>query len=211
MSNRSFVSRTRKLSQAKKDLLEKLLPHYLFDKNKLHLLNNPVNLEIGAGMGEHAVHQALTNKDQYFLISEQYHNGVCSILRQIQNLQLDNIIIWPSDVNEIINEIPNNFLNTIYILFPDPWPKKRHHKRRLIYSANIKSLIDKLKETKILYFASDIIDYKEAAKTSFNQYLTDITEDELKPYNEYIKTKYNAKADKEGRTSYYLAFKKINK
>lgn len=209
MSNRSFVKRERKLSQAKKHLLEALLPRYLFNKDKLHLLNNPVNLEIGAGMGEHAIHQAFNNKDQYFLVSEQYQNGVSSILRQIQNLQIENIIIWPLDANEIINEIPNNFLNAIYILFPDPWPKKRHHKRRFIYSGNIKSLIDKLKEGKILYFASDIVDYKEAAKSCLSQYLTDVTEDELKPYNGYIKTKYNAKADKEGRVSYYLAFKKL--
>jgi tRNA (guanine-N(7)-)-methyltransferase len=207
--NPSFVSRARKLSKAKKDLIEVALPEYLFNKNKLLLLNKPVNFEIGAGMGEHVVHQALANKEQYFLVSEPYQNGVCSILRQIQTFQIDNIIIWPADVAQIINDIPDNFLNAIYILFPDPWPKTKHHKRRLIYSTNMKSLVEKLQIGKMLYFASDINDYKEAAEDCFSKLLSNMTEDSLKPYSSYIKTKYNAKAEKEGRDSYYLQFKKI--
>jgi hypothetical protein len=102
-------------------------------------------LEIGFGAGEHLAAQARHHPETLYLGSEPYINGVAKLLAVIEREKLTNIRIDTRDVRELISELPGAALNEIFILFPDPWPKARHHKRRLI-NAQTLAMLQALKQ-----------------------------------------------------------------
>jgi release factor glutamine methyltransferase len=163
-------------------------------------------LEIGFGMGEHFIHQAKHNHSSLYIGAEVFINGITSALRQLQNNKLTNCLIWPDDVDLLTSQIPAKSLNGIYILFPDPWPKRRYLKKRLLNSARLTTLKDKLKDGGFISFASDIEDYFLYAKELFSQD-ADFTiqdKDPSLPHEGYIITKYHQKAIKEGRSPQFI-------
>ena len=201
--------RSRKLSKNKQDLLDNELEKHLVIRQRFSFdffANKSLSLEIGCGSGENIIHQALNKPSKYYIASELYKKGIASLLEGITKMDIKNIFIWPYDFNLLLDMIPDHTLNEVYILFPDPWPKARHNKRKLIYASDMQKLTSKLKDKGNLYFTSDILDYVIQAKQVFSSYLTNVTQDESKPYECYTKTKYNKKADSEGRKSYYLTF-----
>lgn len=157
-------SRTIKPRQAA--LMETLLPQIraplvAFDPRTLWPGYRGVWLEIGFGGGEHLAAQADAHRDVLFLAAEPFQNGVASALRHIADRGLSNIRLQDGDVRELIANLPAASLDRAFILFPDPWPKARHHKRRLINAETLAELARVLKPGAPLRFATDWADYAD--------------------------------------------------
>ena len=120
-------------------------------------------LEIGFGGGEHMAAQAARHPDILIIGAEPFQNGVASALRHIEEAGLSNVRLLDGDARDLIARLPDASLDYVFILFPDPWPKARHHKRRIVEPATIAVLARLLKPGGRLRFASDVADYVDWA------------------------------------------------
>jgi tRNA (guanine-N7-)-methyltransferase len=116
-------------------------------------------LEIGFGGGEHMAAQAERRPDALVIGAEPFLNGVASALRHIDARGLTNVRVHDGDVRDLLGRLPDACLDRVFVLFPDPWPKLRHHKRRLIQAETAATLARVLKPGGALRFASDWADY----------------------------------------------------
>lgn len=171
---------------------------------------SPVWLEIGYGMGSHLLHLGRSHPDTSIIGAEPFLNGTAKALRGIVEEELDNVRLFRGDVRELMSGMPNGCLERAYILFPDPWPKTRHNKRRLIRSAFIRELYRVIEPGGTLVFASDIPHYVDWALSRFRNhggFDWDGSDPKTPPKN-WPGTKYEAKARREGRTPYWFEFKR---
>ncbi len=147
-------------------LMDSLLPQIRcpdtpFDPKSLKPDAREVWLEIGFGGGEHMAAQAARASDVLILGAEPFQNGVASALRHIDEAGLSNVRLWDGDVREMIARLPDACLARVFILFPDPWPKARHHKRRLVSAELLVELARVLQPGGRLRFATDWADYAD--------------------------------------------------
>jgi tRNA (guanine-N7-)-methyltransferase len=147
-------------------LMDRLLPALRvpqtpFDPRTLMPEAAEVWLEIGFGGGEHMAGQADRRRDVLILGAEPFQNGVASALRHLDERGLANVRLQDGDARELIAHLPDNALDRVFILFPDPWPKLRHHKRRLITAETLADLARVLKPGGGLRFATDWADYAD--------------------------------------------------
>jgi len=145
---------SRKLGVNQKRLISDLLPKIQFDKNESSTFKN-ITLEIGFGNGEFTANNAIQNPDDLHIGCEPFLNGVGALLGKIDELNIKNIRIFADDARILLEKIPNDFLSCIYIICPDPWPKPKYHKRRLIQKDLIQLLRTKLKSDGNLVFVTD--------------------------------------------------------
>lgn len=134
--------------------------------NFVDLFNNtnPVTVEIGFGMGQATAIIAESNPDKNYIGLEVHKPGVGKLLGEIQNKSLNNLYIIEYDALDVIESmIPDNSVSAFHIFFPDPWPKKKHHKRRLVQRPNTDLLCKKLAPGGYIYMATDWDDYAETA------------------------------------------------
>jgi tRNA (guanine-N7-)-methyltransferase len=166
---RSFVLRQGRVSNAQARALRELMPRYgiAFSKRPLHLeevfgRRAPKILEIGFGMGETTAAIAAAHPEQDFLGIEVHTPGVGSLLRLIEARGLTNLRLIQHDAVEVLDAmIPPLSLDGVHIFFPDPWPKKRHHKRRLVQPDFVALLASRLKPGGYLHLATDWQAYAE--------------------------------------------------
>lgn len=165
---RSYVLRTGRKTPAQKKALEALLPIYGLKNTDFCSIQNIFNnshsivLEIGFGNGEALYELAANNPHINFIGLEVHTPGVGRLLNNIHENKLTNVRVFNGDAALILKqEIPSSSLDTINIWFPDPWHKKKHHKRRLIQTAFVKTLSEKLKPAGKLHLATDWQDYAE--------------------------------------------------
>lgn len=164
---RSFVLRQGRVSHAQRRACETLLPQYgiPFTENPLDLdqvfgRQAPKILEIGFGMGESTALIAQKHPENDYLAIEVHTPGVGSLLNQIEALGLTNLRIIQHDAVEVLQHmLPAECLHGIHIFFPDPWPKAKHHKRRLIQPALVSRLCGHLKAGGYIHAATDWEDY----------------------------------------------------
>ena len=147
-------------------LMDSLLPGLRVPQNPfdpIGLMPSAVEvwLEIGFGGAEHMVGQAQQRPDVLILGAEPFQNGVASALRHIDEAGLSNVRLHDGDVRDMISHLPNGCLDRVFILFPDPWPKARHQKRRLLTTEMVTSLARILKLGGRLRFATDWADYAD--------------------------------------------------
>jgi tRNA (guanine-N7-)-methyltransferase len=159
-------------------------------------------LEIGFGMGDFLVHQALLHPESTFIGVEPFKTGLVSLLRKIKQHNIQNIRIYHGVVHDIIDKLP--LLSAIYILYPDPWPKKRHHKRRLIQKEFLLKLHQHLKPEGKICIASDHEDYQQWIEAVL-QDTWGIEGVSDQPFKDWIPTKYEKRAKEEGRTPRYYS------
>ncbi len=174
----------------------------------------PLWLEIGYGMGSHVLHLARTHPEVNVLGAEPFLNGTAKVVRGAAEEGLDNLRLFRGDVREFLEPVPDASFARVYILFPDPWPKARHNKRRLIRTAFIQELSRVIEPGGQLTFASDIPHYVDWALTRFRSHqrknpgagfaMND--RDPKQPPEGWPGTKYEAKARREGRTPYWFEF-----
>lgn len=165
---RSFVRRQGRITANQTEALKNGWPQYGLELHQIinfdEIFNRqaPRILEIGFGMGQSLLKMASQNPEKDFIGVEVHKPGVGSLLAGIQELKLNNIRIFCADAVEVLTKIiSNDSLDGILIFFPDPWPKKRHHKRRLIQAEFVKLLWQKLKINGVLHLATDWQNYAE--------------------------------------------------
>ncbi len=192
-------------------LTEDLLPALRVDLNQpLVAWAGDVWLEIGFGGGEHLAHQAATFPDVNFIGAEPFRNGVAKLLALIETKALTNIRVHDDDVRYLLEKLPPASLSKIFVLYPDPWPKKRHHERRIVSADTLKQFHALLKPDGLFLFASDIIDYVEWTLRECKEHggFT-LSSDSAEPYENWFQTRYEVKAKREGRETQYLIFRKM--
>ncbi|SDH97447.1 tRNA (guanosine(46)-N7)-methyltransferase TrmB [Nitrosomonas sp. Nm132] len=168
-SIRSYVLRQGRISNAQRNAYETLLSKYgiPFSTSQLNLeeifgRSTPKILEIGSGMGEATATIAKQYPQKDYLAIEVHTPGVGSLLAQINMLELTNLRIIQHDAIEVLQQmLPLESINGVHIFFPDPWPKARHHKRRLIQPVFASLLCERLKSGGYLHVATDWKDYAE--------------------------------------------------
>ena len=195
--------------QAEKDRDRLRNPARLFDFTPARLV-----LEIGFGGGEHLAHRAEEHPDWGFIGAEPFINGVAKLLSAIDEQGLSNIRIWFDDARALLPLIGDATLDAVWLLYPDPWPKKRHHKRRFVNRENLEHIHRILKPGGEFLFASDISDYVRWTLQHMHahggfEWLAECPADWRRSPAGWPGTRYEAKAVREGRTPVYLRFRRI--
>ena len=158
---RSFVNRDGRITDSQRKALNELLPTFSVKKRELGNLSkvfcgkNPVYLEIGFGNGSNLISQAISRPDFSFLGCETYRSGIGRTLNLVDQLGIGNIRLVMGDAFDVVVYLSARCLDGIFIFFPDPWPKKKHHKRRLIDCQFLKILSGKIKENGRIYITTD--------------------------------------------------------
>lgn len=170
----------------------------------------PLWLEIGFGGGEHLVHQCQLNPGMGFIGCEPFINGVAMLLGKLRRNPVDNLRLHPWDVRELFDVLPDACLGRAFLLYPDPWPKTRHHRRRFVTPEHLDPLARVLKPGAIFRVATDIPDYvrqtmEEVPPAGFDCLNPD---DWGTPWQDWLSTRYEQKALREGRRPHYLTFQR---
>jgi tRNA (guanine-N7-)-methyltransferase len=172
-----------------------------------------VHLEIGFGAGEHLITEAARAPEGGFIGVEPFLNGMAKAVADIVDAGLRNVRVFGSDAAELIDWTPPASLNGVDLLYPDPWPKKRHWKRRFVSPANLDRLARVLRPGGLFRFASDIPSYVEwtlahLARHPDFSWTAAKADDWRLPYAGWSPTRYEAKARRAGRIPTYLEFRR---
>ena len=168
-------------------------------------------LEIGFGGGEHLAAQAEANPDVGFIGCEAYLDGVASLLRAIAERGIKNVRVFADDARLVIDALGAASVDRVFLLFPDPWPKSRHHKRRFISRENVDALARILADRGSLRIATDHDEYCRSmlahllAHPGFEWAARTPRDWRVRP-SDWPQTRYEAKARREGRACTYLTF-----
>jgi tRNA (guanine-N7-)-methyltransferase len=172
-----------------------------------------VRLEIGFGGAEHLIAQAEANRDCGFIGIEPFVNGMAKALAAIDAKGLTNIRLHHGDATDLLAWLPSASLATVYLLYPDPWPKRRHWKRRFVQDQSVAEIARVLRTGGEFRFASDIPDYGawtlvRLLRSPDFTWMAERADDWRKPWPDFRGTRYEAKAKREGRTPCYLTFRR---
>jgi tRNA (guanine-N7-)-methyltransferase len=222
---RRFFGRRKghKLRAHQADLIAHLLPRLALDitgapaTDLRALFERPVDdvrLEIGFGGGEHLVAEAQAFPAVGFIGCEPYVNGMAKILALIEAGNVGNIRLLAGDASELLAWLPESSLTRIDLIHPDPWPKRRHWKRRFVQDATIAAMARTLTPNGEFRFVSDIDDYSawtlwHFARSADFVWTAERASDWREPWPGYTMTRYGRKAMREGRKAGYLIFRKV--
>ena len=226
---RSFVLRQGRLTKGQERALQEVWPQFgieyaekildlnaAFNQTNLTIQPRKKILEIGFGMGESTAKIAQTLPDYDFLAAEVHTPGVGSLLKLIQESNITNIRVIQHDVVEVLQHmIADASLDGVHIFFPDPWHKKRHHKRRLIQAAFIKQLCQKLKVGAYIHVATDWQEYAEwvlevlKAEPQLQNSATDLTQGYAEKPSYRPLTKFENRGIKLGHGVWDLVFTRV--
>ena len=221
----SFFGRRKghKLRSHQADLIEHLLPRLSLDigspspPDLADLFDSPANeirLEIGFGGGEHLIAEARAFANVGFIGCEPYVNGMAKILTQIEAHNIGNIRLFAGDAVELLAWLPAHSLARVDLIHPDPWPKRRHWKRRFVQDATVAAMARVLKADGEFRFVSDIDDYcawtlEHLARSPDFVWTAERASDWRQPWADYTMTRYGCKAEREGRRAAYLRFRRV--
>ena len=219
---RSFVRRDSRITEAQKQAWEKLSPVWRLngeagwlDFSSVFGRVAPCFIEIGFGSGQSLAALAKQQPETNFIGVETFKPGIGALLHQIEIMQLSNIRIYYGDAVEFLEKaIPDQSLQGMQIFFPDPWPKRRHHKRRLIQTTFATLVTCKLKNAGLLHIATDWQDYAKdmmkvlsAERALYN--LTGQGQFAQRSCFRPVTTKFEDRGKKEGRLIWELQFAKV--
>ena len=214
--------RGRRLSPRQQSLLEHALP-----KVALDLASPPpakltdlfggnlrdVWLEVGFGDGGHLLWQAERNADIGIIGCEPFVDGVVKVLSALEDGRLANVRLYAEDARGLLRWLPQGSIGRLFVLFPDPWPKRRHHKRRLFAPPTLALLTRCLRPGAELRVATDSADYVRTILLAVAgqpglRWQADCADDWRHRPSDWPATKYEQKAAREGRRSYFLSFRR---
>jgi tRNA (guanine-N7-)-methyltransferase len=205
------------------DRLETLLPEFLVDLESqppqplsalFPVETESLRLEIGFGGGEHLIHRAVENPTTGFIGVEPFVNSMQKLLAHVEEAGARNVRVYNDDATQLLDWLPDTCLDQIDLLYPDPWPKKKHWKRRFVSKVNLDRFHRVLKPGALFCFASDIDTYvnwtlQHCRDHGGFAWTARNASDWLTPYPGWPSTRYEAKAKREGRSSAYLTFKRV--
>ena len=186
------------------------------DRNQIDLkalfADKEIWLEIGFGGGEHMVHMAATYPDIGFIGCEPYMNGVAMLLGKIRKAGVTNLAVHPGDVRHMFDVLPEGSISKVFLNYPDPWPKTRHHRRRFVTQEHLVPLHNVMKFGAELRVATDIKDYvrqtmEEVPKAGFT-WTAERPDDWRVAWDDWHSTRYEQKAIGEDRTPHYMTFRR---
>ncbi|MXO65459.1 tRNA (guanine(46)-N(7))-methyltransferase TrmB [Altericroceibacterium endophyticum] len=213
-------SQGRKLRQAQQDLVDNLLPKISVPEDgavtsqALFGQDAPLHFEIGFGGGEHLAARADLLPDHAFIGCEPFLNGVVGALQHVRDQQLFNVRLHMGDALEVLARIPDNALSFVYLLHPDPWPKARHAKRRMMNDGPVNMIAAKLKSGGEFRFGTDHPVYLRHAlmvmrnHTDQFDWLTEGPESWQKRPGGWSETRYEAKARQQGHEVWYFRYRR---
>lgn len=208
----------KKLRSFQSGLMEELLPHVRLD------LSAPFDqqamfgagqrdlwMEIGFGGGEHLVAEAASHRDVDFIGCEPFVNGLAKALALIAADDIGNVRLHNGEAQTVVAALPAESLAGVYLLYPDPWPKRRHRKRRFVSDETLAALARAMRKGAELRFATDIDDYAgwtlaRILRSPHFEWKAQSAQDWLNPWDGWASTRYEEKALREGRTPAYLTF-----
>ena len=195
--------KSRKISKIKENSFKKYLK-----TRSINRLNSKKKLilEIGIGMGENIIYLSKKNTKKIIIGVDPFKNGMVNVSDYCINNNIKNIYLYPYVFQKFINKFKKLRFDIIYILFPDPWPKKRHKKRRIVNEEFLKKIIEILKKKGKIFFSTDNLDYFMNVKTIIKNF----PNIKVKKINKIvtIKTKFYLKAEKKGNKINSLLFSK---
>ncbi len=210
-----------KLRKAQQELVDNFLPQIEVpadgEVTATSLFSNarPLHFEIGFGSGEHLADRADMLPDHGFIGAEPFVNGVAAALAHIRDRNLRNVRLWRGDALEVLQRIPDGAVSFLYLLHPDPWPKARHAKRRMVNDRPVDLFAAKLRAGGEFRLATDDPTYLTWSLTIMQrhqhqfEWLAERPEDFLEPSGGWIETRYGAKSRREGRRPHYLRYIRI--
>lgn len=215
----------RPLSGSRQEVLDTLLPRLQIpadlvtekaDMNFSALFGNdkPVVYEIGFGNGEHLKALMEQRPDRNYIGAEPFINGMSAFLKSIADQTQDHVRVWMDDAITLIRSFPDASLDMIYILNPDPWPKKKHHKRRIVRAETLVEYHRTLKQGGRLVMATDVDDLAEWMVTEtlnhggFEWEAERAADWKTMPEDWFLTTRYAAKGEAAGRRESYLLFRR---
>lgn len=219
----SFYGRRKghRLRDHQADLIAHLLPHLAVTPDDLAdpatLLgeaSDALRLEIGFGGGEHLVAEATAHPRTGFIGCEPYVNGMAKALALIEAGNIGNIRLFAGDAAELLARLPDASLSRIDLIHPDPWPKRRHWKRRFVQDETLRAMARVISAGGTFRFVTDIDDYaawtlSHAARADGFRWTAECADDWRKPWPGYTMTRYGRKAEREGRHAAYLVFERV--
>ncbi|MFN7662716.1 MAG: tRNA (guanosine(46)-N7)-methyltransferase TrmB [Alphaproteobacteria bacterium] len=207
----------RALKRSKKNLLEQVLPPIQITVEEGHL-KCPSRLdgygerclEIGFGNGDHLAHMAEKYPQILMVGCEPFINGVGTFLGMIDEKELQNVRIFTDPAQLLLQSVGPSYFSKIFLLFPDPWPKKRHHKRRFVAPENLSLLAGVLPKGGELLFATDHPDYREWALEVFKQCPDfQIITEGFDPPLDWVRTRFQQKGLDKGWPAYFVRLQRI--
>jgi len=210
-----------KLRKGQQELIEQLFPQIEVPAEghitavSLFGDDRPLHLEIGFGSGEHLADRADMLPDHGFIGAEPFLNGVATALGHVRDKHLRNVRLWRGDALEVLQRVPDGTLSFLYLLHPDPWPKARHAKRRMVNDGPVDLFASKLRIGGEFRVATDDATYlawslmiMQRHQHQF-EWLAERPNDFLEPSGGWIETRYGAKSRREGRRPYYLRYRRL--
>ena len=209
-----------KLRKGQQELIDQLLPALeVPDEGEITAAalfgeERPLHFEIGFGSGEHLADRADMLPDHGFIGAEPFLNGVATALTHIREKRLANVRLWRGDALEVLRRVPDGALSFLYLLHPDPWPKARHAKRRMVNDGPVDLFAVKLKPSGEFRLATDDPTYLNWSlmvmqrHASEFEWLAERPKDFLEPPGGWIETRYGAKSRRQGRRPYYLRYRR---
>ncbi len=165
-------------------------------------------LEIGFGGGEHMVAMAARYPEVGIVGCEPYVNGVAMLLGKIRAAGVRNLVVYPGDARDLLEVLPTGALAKAFLNYPDPWPKKRHHRRRFVTPDHLGPLARTLAQGAEFRVATDIGDYMRQALEEVPQAGFDLVSVGGAPWVDWVSTRYEQKALREGRVPQYATFRR---
>jgi len=170
--------------------------------------DRPIWLEIGFGGGEHLVHMAALYPEIGIIGCEPFVNGVAMLLGKIRAAGVQNLAVHPGDARDLIEVLPEASVAKAFLNYPDPWPKRRHHRRRFVTEDHLLPLARVMKPGAEFRVATDIPDYvrqtlKEVPRAGFG-----LVTEGGRPWQDWLSTRYEQKALREGRVPHYVTFQR---
>jgi len=169
-------------------------------------------LEVGFGAGEHLAAQARGNPSVMLVGCEHYMDGVASCFSRLESEEIGNVRVHHGDARDLMDALPEGSVGRAFLLYPDPWPKAKHHKRRFVNPENLDSFARVLRGGAYLRVASDIPEYIDWTREHVGPHPDfSLVADTAEAWGDWPGTRYEAKALREGRTPAYLTYARVSR
>jgi len=176
--------------------------------------SRPLHFEIGFGSGEHFAYRADLLPDHGFIGAEPFLNGVVAALAHVRDQRLANVRVHMGDALDVLERVPDGALTLVYLLHPDPWPKARHAKRRMVNDGPLDLIAAKLRPGGELRLGTDDPTYCRWSMMVMNrrrdfEWLAESAKDFLTRPSGWPETRYEAKARRQGREVWYFRYRRV--